>query len=64
LLEGHLQAQGHHAVEGHLLTASWRIWAILFFSALGANRLRSQMHTKPLPSPTGKESSQETLAQA
>jgi hypothetical protein len=46
------------------LTANWQIWAILFFSTLGANRLRSQMHTEPLPSPIGDESSQETPAQA
>jgi hypothetical protein len=64
LLEGDLPAQRHHAAEGHLLRANWQIRAILFFSALGANRLRSQMHTEPLPSPIGDKSSQDTPAQA
>jgi hypothetical protein len=45
------------------LTASWQIWAIRFFSALGANRLCNQMRTEPLPSPMGKERSQEPPAQ-
>ena len=46
------------------MRANWQIRAILFFSTLGADRLRSQMHTEPLPSPIGEESSQETPAQA